>query len=241
MIPKLIHYCWFGNNKMSELNYKCIESWENCMPDYEVIRWDESNFDIGVNRYVYQAYSEHKYAFVSDYVRLYALQKYGGIYLDTDTEVVRNFDSLLGKGAFFGLASIEEEREIIEINTACIGSERNNPMIEYLLSYYDEANFFNEDGSYNTKTNSKIITEMLEGFMKKENICQTINLGDTKIYTRDFFDPYCKSNGKLKTTDNTYAIHWHDCSWGRPSNETDRIMGVIRRAKNKLLASLRSV
>lgn len=152
MIPKIIHYCWFGRGEMPELYKKCLSSWKKILPEYKVFRWDESTFDITSNIYVKEAYENKKYAFVTDYVRLFALYKYGGIYMDTDVEVVRPLDQFLSCEAFSGF----EKKD--SVPTGIIGAEKENRVIGDLLRDYDSKKFLNEDGSFNLTTNVVTIT-----------------------------------------------------------------------------------
>src|SRR5699024_8907222 len=127
MIPKIIHYCWFGGNELSKTTKVCINSWKKKLPDYKIIEWNESNFDINSNQYVKEAYQAGRYAFVTDYVRLYVLYHYGGIYMDTDVEVLKSLDSFLKHQAFTGC---ENEKNSV---TGIIGSEKDHEWIKTLL------------------------------------------------------------------------------------------------------------
>ena len=157
MIPKKIHYCWFGRNPKPELAEKCIASWQKYCPDYELTEWNEDNFDIcSAPLYVRQAYEHKKWAFITDYVRLYALVNFGGVYMDTDVEVCKPLDEFLQHQAFSGF------EDGINIPTGIMASEKDFPLFKYLLDYYDDVSFVNEDGTLNTVTNVTIITEMCE-------------------------------------------------------------------------------
>ena len=152
MIPKKIHYCWFGGKELPELAKKCIASWEKFCPDYEIIRWDESNFNINICKYVTEAYQNKKFAFVTDYVRLYAMHTQGGIYMDTDVELTKNLDIFLDNQGFSGFESEEH------IPTGIMASEKGFSLFEELLSYYTDRSFVKEDGALDTTTNVEIIT-----------------------------------------------------------------------------------
>ena len=206
MIPKKIHYCWFGGNPLPKTAIKCINSWKKFCPDYEIIEWNEKNFDINSNNFVKEAYENKKYAFVSDYVRLYVMYNYGGIYMDTDVEVVKNLDEFLINEGFSGF-----ENETC-IPTGIMASKKGFKLFEYLLSYYDEKNFVNEDGSFNMKTNVVIITSMLteKGFCPNGKF-QIVE--GFALYPKDYFCPYNPATGKLYKTKNTAAIHWFNKSW----------------------------
>lgn len=205
-IPKKIHYCWFGGNPLPELAQKCIDSWKKYLPDYEIIRWDESNFDFSINDYVREAYENKKWAFITDYVRLYVLYNYGGIYMDTDVEVLKPLDELLTHKAFSGF------EDKINIPTGIIASEKHNKWIKYLLDYYKDRHFI-VDGKINYTTNVLIITEMTKKKygLKQNNTYQ--DLKDVVFYPNDYFCPKDHINGEIYLTDNTYCIHHFSGSW----------------------------
>ena len=139
MIPKKIHYIWVGGNPLTPLAEKCIESWKKYCPDYEIVRWDESNFDVNQNQYCKEAYENKKWAFVSDYIRLKVLYEEGGIYMDTDVEVVKPLDKFLSNPAFSGF-----ENDTM-IPTGIIASEKNNPWVDKLLKKYDDKHFIKKN------------------------------------------------------------------------------------------------
>ena len=176
------------------------------MPDYEIIRWDESNFDFSINDYVREAYENKKWAFITDYVRLYVLYNYGGIYMDTDVEVLKPFDELLTHKAFSGF------EDKINIPTGIIASEKHNKWIKYLLDYYKDRHFI-VDGKINYTTNVLIITEMTKKKygLKQNNTYQ--DLKDVVFYPNDYFCPKDHINGEIFLTDNTYCIHHFSGSW----------------------------
>ncbi len=206
MIPKKIHYCWFGRGKKSELILRCIESWKKFCPDYEIIEWNEDNLDINATNYTKQAYEAKKWAFVSDYARLYALYQEGGIYLDTDVEILKPLDCFLEHEAFTGF---EVKDSPI---TAVMGANKENSIIKMLLDYYNTANFINEDGSLNLVTNTHIITEyFIEQGVKLNGKKQTIS--DMVIYPQIIFCPNNLSRVFNKPSKKSYTIHHFDQSW----------------------------
>ena len=223
MIPKTIHYCWFGGNPLSDLAKKCIESWEKYCPDYEIKEWNEKNFDINCNTFVKQAYENKKYAFVSDYVRLYVMYTYGGVYMDTDVEVVRSLDEFLVHKGFSGF-----ERGVF-IPTGIMASEKGFPLFEKLLDYYKDRPFIKEDGSLDTVTNSVIITNIL----KKLGFCannQFQEIEDFALYPTDYFCPLNGATGKLTKTENTATIHWFSNTWASPGRRfVSKISRLIKR------------
>lgn len=206
-IPKKIHYCWFGNGEKSELAKKCIESWKKILKGYEIIEWNEENFDINSNKYVREAYDNKKYAFVSDYVRLYALYNYGGIYLDTDVEIIKNFDEFLKLKAFVGF----EDEELIA--TAVIGSQRGNSIIGEWIDSYQRRSFV-KNGKIDDLTNVRVFTNiLLEHGLNQNNLKQEINGGEFVIFPTEYFSPLKFGTKKPKITSKTVSIHWFEGTW----------------------------
>ena len=145
-IPKVIHYCWFGKNLLPEAALKCIESWKRFFPDYEIIEWNEDNFDINACDYTKEAYQAKKWAFVSDYARYKIIYENGGVYFDTDVEVIKSFDDILVKGAFMGIEADYKST----VNTGLgIAAEKEHPLYREMLDYYEKEHFINEDGNLN--------------------------------------------------------------------------------------------
>lgn len=206
MIPKKIHYCWFGGNPLPELAIKCIESWKKYCPDYEIIEWNEKNFDLNCNRYVKEAYECKKWAFITDYVRLYAMTTQGGIYMDTDVEVLKNLDVFLENKAFSGF-----EREEA-IPTGIMACEKDFPLFKELLYDYNNRTFIKQNGDMDLTTNVTSITNIcLNHGLKLNNQKQTIK-GFT-LYPKDIFCPKSYETGKIECTENTYTIHHFSGSW----------------------------
>lgn len=206
MIPKIIHYCWFGKGKMPKLAEKCIKSWNKFCKDYKIICWNEENFDIDQNEYVRQAYENRKYAFVTDYVRLFALYNYGGIYMDTDVEVIKSLDEFLKNKAFSGFESYST------VPTGIMASEAKLPVFKELLDYYDNVNFIDKDGKMNLTTNVEIITDiMCKKGLNPNNTLQVID--DFAFYPKEFFCPIDFSTKVKNITKNTVTIHWFSGSW----------------------------
>lgn len=210
MIPKKIHYCWFGGNPIPEKDKKCIESWRKYCPDYEIIEWNESNYDVNKNKYMSQAYEAKKWGFVPDYARLDIIYNEGGIYLDTDVEIIKPLDELLFDKGFAGFEGIE----FISLGLG-FGAEKGNPIIKKLLESYDDLLFINENGMLNLTPSPTYSTEAMKktGFMLN-GIKQTID-GFT-VYPKEYFCPRDYYTGKLSKTQNTYTIHWYNASWKTP-------------------------
>jgi len=206
-IPKIIHYCWFGGSKKTDLAEGCIKSWREKLPDYKIIEWNEDNFDISMNSYVEEAYKNKKYAFVSDYVRLYALYNYGGIYMDTDVQVIKKFDDLLLNEGFMGF----EDKELI--STAVIGASKGNQLIKEWMETYKNRHFF-EKGKMNTITNVRVITNfLLDCGLKQNNTIQTIEKGNFIIYPIEYFSPLKLGKKEPNITSNSITIHWFEGTW----------------------------
>ncbi|MBQ7363399.1 MAG: glycosyl transferase [Clostridia bacterium] len=205
-IPKIIHYCWFGGNPLPEAAVKCMESWKKYCPDYEIMEWNEENFPTDFNDYVKEAYEAKKWAFVSDVARLYALVRYGGVYMDTDIEVVKNIDDILVYDAISGFESSGS------IPTGMMAAKKGHPFFIDLLHDYDGEHFIMEDGSYNMTTNVVRITEpCLANGLKLNNKEQTV-CGFT-FKPMDYFCAKDAISDEVKVTENTYTIHHFNSSW----------------------------
>lgn len=206
IIPKKIHYCWFGGNPLPALAKRCIASWNEYLPDYELKRWDESNTDILSNPFIKEAYEAKKYAFVSDYIRLHALYLEGGIYMDTDVEVVKNLDRFLKHRAFSGFESPEL------IHTGIIGAVSGHPWIHLLLKSYDDKRFKQKDGGYDVTPNTVLITHLsLKQGLKLTNEKQSFY--GVNIYPKEVFCPKDSDDYCYEITDNTHTIHHFSGSW----------------------------
>ena len=195
-IPKIIHYCWLSGEPFSELVQRCIQSWKEKLPDYEFMLWDTDKFDIHSVSWVEQACAEKKWAFAADYIRLYALYTYGGIYLDCDVEVVKPFDDLLDQPYFMGS---ESHKNVIE--AAVMGSEPHQAWMKEALGWYCDKSFDV------TKLNDPTIA--IPVIIKK-----TLAIfPDVKILPADYFSPKDNRTGKVRITPNTYTIHHFDGNW----------------------------
>ena len=225
-IPKIIHYCWFGGKDKPDIVKKCIDSWKYVLDDYTIIEWNESNFDLDSNTFVRQAYDDKMFAFVSDYVRVYVLYRYGGIYLDTDVEVIKSFNPLLNNESFWGF----EEKNFIATST--IGAKKENILIKKFLDRYEEKKFIFENGNKDTETNVAIVSKMVEEIgVKLDGSFQSVNdIG--KFYPQEYFSPYDYINCYIKKSQNTYAIHHFYKSW-LPMNI--KIKGYIKKVISNII------
>ena len=203
MIPKKIHYCWFGGKPLSELTLKCIASWEKYLPEYEIIEWNENNYDINQNQFVKEAYQNKKFAFVSDVCRLEILQKHGGVYLDTDMELLQSLNCITDK-IILGFEDIKY------VAAGLIIAPKNTVFVQNLLDHYQKKSFNKE---LKEMTIPKIITNELvnQGLILNNNF-QIIN-NMISVYPSEFFYPLNFFTGKLIKTENSLAIHHYDSSW----------------------------
>jgi mannosyltransferase OCH1-like enzyme len=241
LIPKIIHYCWFGKGDMPKLETECIRSWKKHLPDYEFVLWNEERFDVTKHPYVKEAYEAKKYAFVTDYVRLYALYYYGGIYMDTDVEVLKPLDSFLVHKAFIGC-----ESDVL-LGTGTIGAESGHPWIKDLLAEYENKRFILPDGSYNTIPNTYLVAEFTKkayGWEPKD--AYQVLKEDLHVYPFDFFCAKDLRTGKICANENTYTIHRFSGSWKskreKLNDEIKRIIGTkgtefVVKVKNKMKGS----
>lgn len=207
MIPKIIHYCWFGRGEMPEMAQKCIASWHRYMPDYEYKLWNEDNFDVNSVSYTKEAYEAKKYAFVTDYVRLWALYHEGGIYMDTDVEVYKAFDDLLCWKAFAGF----EGSKHLPLGTCVMASESHGEWVKEQMDCYQGRRFVTKDGAMDLTTNVQFITSTMrdKGFVQngKEQ-----DYKDLHVFPVDYFCPR-QTTGEYMRTENTYCDHLGLGSW----------------------------
>lgn len=208
MIPKKIHYCWFGRGQKPKLAEKCIASWKKYCPDYEIIEWNEDNFDINTNEYTKWCYENKKYAFLSDYVRLLVVYRHGGIYFDTDVELIKNPDFLLENQAFFGFETDIKEfsnPKNAETNTGlAYGSVASGLALESMLKEYEPL----LDGKHGVIMCPKLNTDALVKLgLKRDGSYQEFSWGT--VYPKEYFNPYESTTGVLKKNENTVSIHWY--------------------------------
>lgn len=214
MIPKIIHYCWFGGKPLPEDAQRCIASWKKYLPDYDIKEWNESNFDVNCCSYVKEAYEARKFAFVSDYARFWVLYNEGGLYFDTDVEIIKDMSHIIDAGNFMGF-----EKSLATKDSNCgaklgvnpgigLGTEVKLPFVREILDFYEaRVHFAIEDGTVVDYT-----TDMLRkhGFQEKHELQK---VADVIIYPADYFCPMDSTTGIITKTNNTVSIHHYSCSW----------------------------
>lgn len=223
-IPKILHYCWFGRGIMSKTEEKCVNRWKKFFSDYEVICWNEDNFDIYYNQYVKEAYHEKKYAYVADVARLKALYEYGGIYLDVDCKVLKSFDPLLKCHAFTGFGGDNKE-----LAACTLAFEPHDPFIKECLDSYEKERFINEDGSLKLWSVNQRMTKLLENYGFKQNGEKQI-VKNIIIYPMSFFCPLSMLPDTVKDCrgKDTYSM----ALWTNPELKRER--NIIIRIAHKM-------
>ena len=226
MIPKIIHYCWFGRNPLPELAQKCIASWKKYLPDYEIKEWNEDNFDVNIIPYTAEAYAQKKYAFVSDYARFWILYKYGGLYFDTDVEVIKPLDDIIARGPFMGCETDSTNKtapaqgagqgvSALSANPGLglgVAPGLGRSLIKQMLDYYDGKHFINEANMRNQITVVHIATKVLfeNGLQDVQGLQQVDGFW---IYPSEYFCPINVTTGRMHITSNTRTIHHYAATW----------------------------
>lgn len=220
-IPKKIHYIWLGGKPLPKIAEKCIKSWQKHCPDYEIKRWDESNLDIDCCQYCREAYDAKKYAFASDVLRFDMLYKEGGIYLDTDVELLKPIDELLSNTCFMGFETKEKVAPGL-----ILGSIPKCNAINDLYELYKKDKFVKDDGTFNLDTICTRTTDnLLDRGLVLDNTKQII--GGVTIYPTEYFCPLSPITNKKDITSNTYAIHWYYSSWYNKKAKIKKAMKKI--------------
>lgn len=211
MIPRKIHYCWFGHGETPQLAKDCIASWHRYMPDWDYRLWNEDSFDVDRYPYAKEAYEAGKYAFVSDFVRLYALEREGGVYLDVDFEVYKPFDDLLGFHAFAGF----EGSKHLPLMMGVCASEPHGQWVSEMLEAYNDRRFVKPDGSLDLTTNVQFVTAIMSNNGFRQDGAEQ-DYRDLHVFPVDFFSPRL-TTGDYLLTDNTYCEHKGLASWTKQS------------------------
>lgn len=206
MIPKIIHYCWFGDKPLPKYAKKNIESWKRFFPDYEIKKWNETNFDVNMIPYTQESYSQKKYAFVSDFARYWILFNFGGLYFDTDVEVIKSFDDIIKKGPFLG---IEKDRNQISVAPGLVmGAYKEMNFYKKMVDFYSEIEKNIDLKPYLVIKTTDFLVE--SGFVKED---KRQKVSDIIIYPNEYFNPLDDYTGKLNITSNTRSIHFYAKSW----------------------------
>lgn len=208
MIPKIIHFCWLSGDPYPPLVLHCINTWKDKLPDYKIVLWDTSQIDIHSSIWLEEAYLAKKYAFAADYIRLYALYNYGGIYLDSDVEVLKSFDDLLHLKSFIGYDSTNA------IEAAIIGAESGQDWVKSALEYYNNRHFVDSDGNYDMRPIPRMIYSKLHQFIFfEDNYSSILDLSQISIFPSEYFSPKNYQTKTLAITAKTYTIHHFDGKW----------------------------
>lgn len=221
MIPRIIHYCWFGRSELPELAQKCIASWHKFMPDYEYREWNEDNFDVNSVLYTKEAYQAQKYAFVSDYVRLWALCKEGGIYMDVDFFVYKSFDDLLHWNAFAGF----EGSKYSPLMMGVVASQKEGLWVTEQLAHYQNRHFLHDDGTMDLTTNVRYVSSKMreQGF---EQNGKEQDYKDLHVFPVEYFCPM-QTTGEYLRTENTYCESKGLGSWSSGGNWKVMLKSIV--------------
>lgn len=214
MIPKTIHYCWFGGKPLPESARKCVDSWRKFFPDYEIKQWDESNYDVRKIPYIAEAYDAGKYAFVSDFARFDIIHRHGGVYFDTDVEAIAPFTDILARGAFMGaeINGTDTETPVVAAGLG-IAAEAGHPVYAEIIDYYATHHLRRADGTLDTTyAVVRITTDILRAHGLRATADKQEVAGIT-IYPADFFNPFDDATGRLRKTANTRSVHWFSKTW----------------------------
>ena len=234
MIPKTIHYCWFGKNPKPDLALKCIKSWKSKCPDYKIIEWNEDNFNISeCPLYVRQAYEMKRWAFVTDYVRLKLVYDYGGIYLDTDVELLKSLNSLLSYQAFFGF----ENNTSIATGLG-FGAEKGCAVVKGMMDDYLEIPFLLPDGNCDTTPCPQRNTHVLVAQGLQQNGKTQMLDPNIKILSKEYLCPMDYFTGSLLRTRKTISIHWFSASWKTTEQQKEHADQVKRLRRKSLVDRL---
>lgn len=241
MIPRIIHYCWFGRNPLPPLAQKCIASWKKYMPEYKIKEWNEENFDINMIPYIKEAYEAKKYAFVSDYARFWILYHYGGAYFDTDVEIIRPLTDIMDKGAFMGCESRAKANIPPFVNPGLgLGCNSGSGFLKEMIDLYATLSFRTNINTLNLKTIVEYTTEILTSKGLK-NINKIQEVAGFYIYPSEYFCPINTITKRLHVTPNSRAIHHFVGSWD-VLNKKQKIMKIIRKlVPEKLLLYYNSI
>lgn len=226
-MEKVIHYCWFGGNPLPELAEKCIASWKKYCPDYQIKEWNEQNFDMAACDYIREAVEQKKWAFASDYARFKILYEEGGLYFDTDVELIASIDDIVAAGPFMAFEK-RLEKDLVAAGLG-LGAEKGMPFYKTVLASYESSHF-----SQNGQMNLYSVVDRITDLLKQEGLGDSVDfqtVAGINLYPSDYFCPLCFDNNQLTLTENSRAIHWYDASWLSPRMKVrQKRTAAIRRA-----------
>jgi len=216
VIPKIIHYCWFGRGELPEIANKCIVSWKKYLPDYEIKRWDENNFNVNIIPYTAEAYKAGKYAFVSDYARFWILYKYGGLYFDTDVELIKPIDDIIAQGSFMGCELSPKDGQLYPSIAPGLGlgAPPGHSLYRTVLENYGRMHLYSKYGIIG-ETVVQIITSLFRASCPNIDLTNKTTVLGVNCYTWDYFCPLTASTGEMRITDNTRSIHHYTATWAK--------------------------
>ena len=229
-IPKKIHYCWFGGTEKPEYVKKCIASWRKFCSDFEVVEWNENNFDVQINDYVKEAYKNKRWGFVSDYVRCFVVEKNGGVYFDTDVELIKPIDDLLKYDAFFAT----EDGKYINTGIG-FGATKGNHILKEIINEYDKISYYKENGKEDLTTCPVRNADTIRRFYPNVDFDKLNVVDDIAFLPKEYFCPLDYETRKLNITKNTYGIHHFSGSWQTPFEKVRR--DIKRRLRNLIRGS----
>lgn len=237
MMPKVIHYCWFGGKPLPKSAIKCISSWKKYLPGHEIVEWNESNFDVNAVPYVEEAYRCGKYAFVSDYVRFWVLYRYGGLYFDVDVEMIGKIDDIIARGNFMAY-----EHGMSIAPGLGLGLEAGNALVRKVLDEYESSHFIVDGRMQMSRTVVNIVSDLLLP-LGVERVKEGIDrIGDIYIYHPDYFSPLNHRTDVLMITENSRSIHHYDASWKTPSQKIkDRFIRIIGPKYTRILVNIKNL
>lgn len=215
MIPKIIHYCWFGKNTIPKEYQKYINSWKTFLPDYEIKEWNENNYDVNCIPFSKEAYEVKKYAYVSDYARLKILYENGGIYFDTDVEVIKSMDNIINNGPWMGIEKHTNTPDAGDMVALGLGFavEPYNPIIKEIMALYENTHYIFPDGHMEQIPIVPITSKVLKKYGLKPTATEPYKCGGITIYPWDYFCPQEFLSSKIEITENTYTIHHYSATW----------------------------
>ncbi|MCR5573870.1 MAG: glycosyl transferase [Bacteroidaceae bacterium] len=230
-IPKIIHYCWFGGNPLPDMAKKCIASWRKFLPDYEIKEWNEQNFDVNMSLYTAEAYRLKKYAYVSDYARFWILYHYGGIYFDTDVEVIRPIDDIVARGSFMGFEcqpGLPTDNSHGDMASGLgMGVPKGHPFFAQMINHYNQIHYV----KWNGKAPGTVIyhtSKYLDYENKKVLDGGIESVSGLLIYPPEFFCPYNYFKKEMNITKNTRTIHHYMASWRKTQSRWKKLWLRIR-------------